>query len=409
MSEQKASARDLDEVGARSSSAPPRRAWALVAQREVVVKLTDKAFLLGTLAMLVLVAGILGVQALLADRTEKFTLAATPETVAIGEAAAATVSDLDENVIVEVREAADPAAARGLVREESADAWLAPTPQGFRLVGLRGVDGALEAAYGQALRQQILDRNAADRDVDLADLEAGSTVTTAQLEGDATRSQLADLLGVGMAFLFYISSLLFGIALANSVVEEKQSRLVEILAATISVRQLLAGKIIGSTILAVGQLLLIGAVGVVGLSFTDIGVALPAVTGGIAWFVAFFLVGFLLVSTLYAVAGALASRTEDVQSTSGPATLVVFAVFFGGAFLSGTAEVVASFLPPTSALIMPIRVVSGEASWWEPVVALVLLALATAAVLAGASRLYRRALLQTSGKLSIRQAWTART
>ena len=391
------------------SSAQNRSAWTLVAQREVVVKLTDKAFLLGTLAMLVLIAGLLGVQALLADRTEQFTVAATPDTVAVGQSAAAAVSGIDENVIVDVRQAADPGAARGLVRAETVDAWLAPAADGFRLVGLLGVDGALESAYGQAIAQQVVDANAAERDVSIADLEAGSTVTTAQLEGDTTRSELADLLGFGMAFLFYISSLLFGIALANSVVEEKQSRLVEILVSTISVRQLLAGKIIGSTILALGQLLLIGAVAVVGLSFTGFGAALPAVTGGIAWFVVFFLVGFLLVSTLYAVAGALASRTEDVQSTSGPATLVVFVVFFGSAFLSGTAEVVASFVPPTSALIMPIRVVSGEAAWWEPVVALVLLALAAGAVLVGASRLYRRALLQTSGKLSIRQAWSAQT
>ncbi|QWC85847.1 ABC transporter permease [Nocardioidaceae bacterium] len=388
---------------------PPRRAWALVAQREVIVKLTDKAFVLGTLAMLVLLAAVLAVQAVLADRTEEFTVAATPQTVAIAEAAAGPTSDIDENVVVDVRRAADPAAARTLVRDEAADAWLAPTDDGFRLVGLRAVDGGLEAAFGQSVQQQVLAANAAAGGVDLAGLEAGSTVTTGQLEGDATRSQLADLLGFGMAFLFYISSLLFGIALANSVVEEKQSRLVEILASTISVRQLLAGKIVGSTVLALGQLLLIGAVSVVGLSFTEFSSALPAVTGGIGWFAVFFLVGFLLVSTLYAVAGALASRTEDVQSTSGPATIVVFVVFFGGAFLSGTAEVVASFLPPTSALIMPIRVVSGEAAWWEPVVALVLLVLATAAVLVAASRLYRRALLQTSGKLSMRQAWTAAT
>ena len=394
---------------APTAPAPPRRAWALVAQREVIVKLTDRAFLLGTLAMLVLVAGLLGAQALLADRTEQFTVTATPDTAAVGEAAAARVTGIDDNVVVQMRTAAGPADARAMVRAETADAWLAPTPDGFRLVGLRGVDSALESAYGQALTQRVIAANASANDIAPGELEAGSTVTTAQLEGDATRSQLADLLGFGMAFLFYISSLLFGIALANSVVEEKQSRLVEILASTISVRQLLAGKIIGSTILAIGQLLLIGAVAVVGLSFTDFSVALPAVTGGIAWFVVFFLVGFLLVSTLYAVAGALASRTEDVQSTSGPATLVVFVVFFGSAFLSGTAEVVASFVPPTSALIMPIRVVSGEASWWEPVIALVLLALAAGAVLAGASRLYRRALLQTSGKLSIRQAWSAQT
>ena len=121
----------------------------------------------------------------------------------------------------------------------------------------------------------------------------------------------------------------------------------------------------------------------------------------------FFLVGFLLIACLWAVAGALASRTEDVQSTSTPVTLLLIGIFFGSAFLDGTAQTVMSYVPPASAVLMPQRILEGDTLWWEPVVALVLLLVAAAAVILGAERLYRRSLLQTQGRLSMREAWSA--
>ena len=82
---------------------------------------------------------------------------------------------------------------------------------------------------------------------------------------------------------------------------------------------------------------LYAAIGLVGLSFTVVGDLLPAVTGALGWFLVFFLVGFLALACLWAVAGALASRTEDLQSTSTPITMLLLAIFFGSAFLDGTA------------------------------------------------------------------------
>ncbi len=387
----------------------PRRAWALVARREMVVKLTDKAFLLSTFGMLAIVVVLIGVQIALGSRTSTFDVVTTPEATQMARSVADAVPDLDDNVRLDLATAPDPAAARAALRDGSADAWLERTGDGWRLTSLRTVDGDLESVVSRALQQEVVSSNAAASGTSLDQLQRGSVLATDQLEGDPTRSRLADGLGFGMSFAFYLAALLFGVALAQSVVEEKQSRLVEIIATSIPVPHLLAGKIIGAAALALGQMLTVGVVAVVGLSFTSYASALPAVASGLGWFVLFFVVGFVLVSTLYAVAGALASRTEDVQSTSLPATMVVMASFFAAALLSGVGETIGSYVPPASALIMPSRVVAGEAAWWEPLVALAILLATAALVVAAAARIYRRSLLQTSGKLSVRQAWRADT
>jgi ABC-2 type transport system permease protein len=170
-------------------------------------------------------------------------------------------------------------------------------------------------------------------------------------------------------------------------------------------RHLLAGKIVGNTLLALGQLVLYLAVSLIGLSFTKYSSLVTALSGPVAWFVVFFLAGFAALACLWAVAGALASRTEDVQATSTPLTLVTMAVFFGGFLLEGTARVIGSFVPLLSAVLMPIRLLQGEASWWQGLIALALLLATAAATVVLGERLYRRSLLQTGGRVGWRQAW----
>jgi ABC-2 type transport system permease protein len=87
--------------------------------------------------------------------------------------------------------------------------------------------------------------------------------------------------------------------------------------------------------------------------------------------------------------------------------MLLLAIFFGSAFLDGPAQTVASYIPPASAVIMPQRILEGTTQWWEPIVALVILLATAAAVVLVAERLYRRSLLQTQGRLSVRQAWSA--
>lgn len=382
-------------------------AWLLVTRREVVSRITDKSFLLGTAFMVVLIAGFIGFSAWQEERTETVTLAATPDAAAMATAVADAAPGVDENVEVTVVEVDDRAAAESALREDEVDAWLHPTDDGWQLTSESSEQGSLTDVVEVVVQQQVLADNAAEVGTTVESLQAGSTVTTAFLRGDAEKAGVAEAVGFVFVFLFYFAALVFGMQLASSVIEEKQSRIVEIIAAAIPVRHLLAGKVLGNTALAVIQLMVYLVVGLVGLSFTSYKSYVPALSGPTAWFIGFFLAGFIALACLWAVAGSLASRTEDLQATSTPLTMLMLVMFFGGLSLDGRAQVIASFVPPVSAVVMPKRILAGGVEWWEPLLALGLLAAFAAVTVWIGERLYRRALLQTGGRVSLRQAWSA--
>ena len=87
---------------------------------------------------------------------------------------------------------------------------------------------------------------------------------TELLSGGQDRGPVRLVMGLVFAFLFYLAAILFGMAIANSVLEEKQNRVVEILATAVPVRQLLHGKVLGNSLLAFAQIGLYAAVGLAG-------------------------------------------------------------------------------------------------------------------------------------------------
>jgi ABC-2 type transport system permease protein len=394
-----------DRTPDRSDRSGTEPAWLLVTRREVVSRITDKSFLLGTVLMVVLIAGFIGFSAWQDEKTDAVTLAATPDSVAMATAIADGAPEVDDKVDVTVVEVDDQVAAETALREDEADAWLHPSDDGWELTSESSEQDSLTEVTEAVVRQQVLADNAASVGATIEELQAGSTVTTDFLRGDAERASVAEAVGFVFVFMFYFAALVFGMQLASSVIEEKQSRIVEIIAAAIPLRHLLAGKVLGNTALAVIQLLVYLAVGLVGLSFTSYASYVPALSGPTAWFIGFFLAGFIALACLWAVAGSLASRTEDLQATSTPLTMLMLVMFFGGLSLDGRGQVIASFVPPVSAVVMPKRILAGGVEWWEPLLALVLLAAFAAVTVWVGERLYRRALLQTGGRVSLRQAW----
>ncbi len=383
-----------------------RNAWMLVARREVLVKMTDKTFLVGTLFTLALIAGSVVLQIVLSGHTSTYGVAATsPQAVTLVRQLEQRAPGLDTSVKVELVRANDESAARADVAAGDADAWLRPVADGWELVTKKDADPAFLTVVQSVVRDETVNRNASAAGTSLAALQRGSTVTTTQLEGDAQRSELAAIVSYAFSVLFYIATLTFGLTLAGSIVEEKQSRIVEIIAGAIPLRQLLAGKVVGNTVIAVGQMAVYIGVALVGLAFTDYSGLVAGISGAVGWFLAFFLAGFVALACLWAVAGALASRTEDLQATQTPVTMLVVLMFFGGLFLDGTARTIGSFVPPVSALLMPIRIVEGDVAWWEPVVAMLLLLGFAGVLVAVGERIYRRALMQTGGRVTLKQAW----
>ncbi|MGL5826507.1 MAG: ABC transporter permease [Nocardioides sp.] len=400
----------FQDVPSVSVAAPrrtgPGRAWLLVAQREVAVKATDRAFLIGTIVTVAIIVGVIVLQALLATRTQEFTVAVTTEATRLAEAVRLAAAQSDD-IKLTVTEVDTDGKAKAAVTEEAADAWLHQSGNRWILTTKSEPNDDLADLVGEIVRSQALATNAAAAGTTVEDLERGATLTTTFLEGDAQRAQLTAIVGFAFAFLFYLASLMFGIAIANSVLEEKQSRVVEIIATAIPLRHLLAGKILGNVVMALGQLVVYAVVGLIGLAFTEYAPLVPAVSGPVAWFVAFFLAGFVALASLWAVAGSLASRSEDLQSTTVPLTLLTMTILFGGLFLEKSWQTVGSFVPPLSAVLMPIRLVEGDAAWWEAVVALALLLGLAGLTIRVGERIYRRSLLQSGGQVSLRQAWRA--
>lgn len=382
-------------------------AWAIVARREVLAKLLEKSFIVSTVITVAIIGAFMGISSYLDAKATTYTLVTTSaEAQDFATRIGPQITEVDDKVVVTTRQAADEHAAKALVQDEDDTVWFHEAPNGWALMARDDVPSSLATAAEAAIRTDALAQNAAAAGTTVAALTKGSALTVDVLNGDAERQGFAKAVAFVLAFLFYMASLGFGMMLAGSVVEEKASRIVEIITTRIPVRQLLAGKILGNTVLALGQMALYVGVGLLGLSFSPYKAYLPSVSTGIGWFLAFFLVGFLLLACLWAVAGALASRHEDLQQTAMPLSMVLMLVWFSLFLAKGTALTVLSFVPLFSAVLMPMRVLQGGVPLWEPLAALALSVVAAGVVVLAAERLYRRSLLQTQGRLSIKQAWS---
>ncbi|MEO7132560.1 MAG: ABC transporter permease [Dermatophilaceae bacterium] len=383
-------------------STPP---WLLVATREIIVRVTNKTFIVSTIVTLLLMAGFAGFSAWQSQRASSYTVAVTSTAAQELVTRAGTAAHAaDDKVTIAAETLADDAAAQKATKDGDVDAWLHEAPTGWVLSSTDDVDSSLSVAVQDQVRLGALTRNAAEVGTSITALEKGTALTTDRLDGTDSNRTSVQVATFAFAILFYLAAMMFGQQIAASVVEEKQSRLVEIIATAIPLRQLLAGKVLGTTVIALGQVVLFSAVGLAALTFTDISSTLPSLSGSVLWFVVFFAVGFFALACLFAVGGALASRTEDLQSTTGPVTIVLILVYVISFSLSGTAQVIASYVPIVSVISMPARVLSGDAMWWEPIVALLIMLAFAAVVVRIAEKVYRRSLMQTRGKLSWKQA-----
>ncbi|WP_353510433.1 ABC transporter permease [Intrasporangium sp.] len=382
--------------------------WTIVASREIIVRLRDRTFIISTIITVVLIAALFGLQAYLGNRESEHPVAVTGTTATdLVEAAHQTARASSDTLSITAVPVPDAEAAEAALRDGTAESWLHERNGSWVLTSAGETDLAVTTAVQDAVRSAVLDARAAQAGTTVEQLTAGSEVTVDRLDGKPDNTGAIQGATFAFALLFYLAAMVFGLQIAGSVVEEKQSRLVEIIATAIPLRHLLAGKVIGNSVLAFGQVALYSAVGLVAVSFTDISTLLPGLTSAVIWFVAFFVVGFIALACLYAVAGALASRNEDLQSTTAPMTMVLMAIYFASFGLSGTAATVASYVPIASVISMPARILAGEAAWWEPVLALAIMAAFAYGVMLVGARIYRRSLMQTRGKLSWREGLRA--
>lgn len=389
-------------------SLPASRAVALVARREFRAQVVKKSFVVSNVIVLLVIAGGIVAYSLFGGGTERTTVGVVGDQ---RPAAALTATGDRLGVPLEVRPLGSAGEGRAAVAAGTLDVAVLPAADGVVAVVDEEAPGPVRAVLDAVVAQQARDAALTGLGVDPAALDratAPATVTVEALDPPDPEAGQRTTLSFVALFLLFGQILGFGVSVAMGVVEEKASRVVELLLSTIRPLHLLWGKILGIGAVGLLQLALYGAVGLA----TGIGTGVLTLTGtavGVfASVLGWFVLGFGFYAVLYAAAGSMVSRQEDVNSTTGPLMLSLFLLYGAAFYYLGSPDAplvtVLSWVPPFSAILMPLRIADGSATTVQ-VVATVLLMLAAVAALAWVgARIYHRSVLRIGSTVPWREA-----
>lgn len=400
----------MNERFAHEPKPTDRGAWRLVAVRDFRVRLRDKGFFISTGITLTVLTVFILLRAFGDEVTPTFDLGIIGRDPAAIERTAAELDDVAEREGVELRVGHwdDLADAEVAVRSGRLDAVLVDD----ELVGDDAVPATLIRLVQNALIRVRITAALEGGGASAAQIEAvlnQPSVAVRTLEPqDPDREENAGIAFIAV-LLAYGQLFGYGVWVATGVIEEKASRVVEILLSAIRPRQLLAGKIAGIGLLGIVQLAFIAAFAI-GLSVVTGALEIPATAIGIALVVlVWFVMGFAFYAGLFAVSGSLVSRMEELQNAMVPINLIIFISFFIsiGALESPDSplSVVASVLPFSSALAMPVRIALGSATVPQVALSVALLVAGTAVLVPLSARLYAGAVLKSGTRVKLRDAW----
>jgi len=384
----------------------PARMVRLVAGREISTRIRDKGFLISSAVLLVLIIGVMVLQVVLGGGESTTRIGVVGGGQAVEQALEQQGELADSQV--EVVALGDDAAARTAVESEDVDAALVYADGARPELLVVSAGGQPETLVQNALVQLSISRQLADAGVQLDTSPAVDVVPLEDGGDDRAQATVVALIGV---FLLYFLFILFGQFVAQGVVEEKSSRVVELLLATMRPWQLLAGKIIGLGVLGLLQMVVLAVVGVVAALAFDV-VDLPGqLIGTVLTVLAWFVLGYAFYAAVYAVAASLVSRQEDLGSVLTPTTILLVGGFFVALQAAqdpfSTLATVTSFVPGLSPLVMPVRQAAGEAAWWEVGLSVLLILAALVVIVRIGGRIYSGALLRTGGRVKLREALRA--
>jgi ABC-2 type transport system permease protein len=378
----------------------------LVASREISTRVRDKSFVISSLVIVLLLLGGLGLQVALASDDEPTRVGVVAGSPQLSTALEAQGQALDVDVTVVPLD--DEAAGRSALEAGDVDGVV--LADGPELLVEQSAGASLQAVVQGAVSQLALGQQLAEAGIGGLDVpEVAVTPLDPDADEDGRRVVIA-IVGVSVLYSLLI---MFGQFVAQGVVEEKSSRVVELLLATMRPWQLLAGKILGLGALGLAQIVLLGVVGVGGALAFDVVDVPGELIGTVVSVVLWFVLGYALYAALFAVAASLVSRQEDLGSVLTPTVLALVVSFFVGIQAAsepaGTLATVTSFVPGLSPLVMPVRQAAGEAGVLEIALAVVLMLVAIGLVVRLGGRVYAGALLRTSGKTKLREALRAET
>lgn len=228
------------------------------------------------------------------------------------------------------------------------------------------------------------------------------------LDPSSRNEMLVYFVALGFGLIFFMSAVSFGATIAQSVVEEKQTRVVELLISAIPARALLAGKVIGNSEFALVQIVLIAVAATAALALTGQQNLLTSLGPSVLWFIVFFAVGFVLLAAIFAASAALVSRQEDVGAVTAPVMTLITIPYFLIVFFpdNGLVLTIMFYVPFSAPIGVPMRIFLGTAEEWEPVASLAVVLVATAAAIGFGARVYENSLLRMRGGVKLSEALT---
>ena len=389
-----------------------RSVW-LVARREILERGRSRGYILSLLFTLLLLGASFALPVLLIGNQNTIQVGvvatAPPELEGVMQAVAGPY-----DLAVEARRYPDRAAGEAGLTGEEVDGLIdlpADLSSPGELVVRDRVDERVRVVVSQSVallrQQQLLEQGG----VSTADFLAASQLPAVEaLDPQSAEDESLLLFANAGIILMFIAIFSYGTWVLTAVVEEKQSRVVEVVLSTVRPRDLLMGKVLGIGGLALGQLLVLVLVGIAAARLTG-SVALPGtIPVTVAMFLLWFVLGFLLYATTLGFLGSLATRMEEASNATTPVTMVAIVCYFATIFVAqqdpdGTVATVLTFLPPSAPFVVPLRIALDAISPVEIALSLALTVAFIFVLFVMGGRIYSGAVLQTGGRMKLRDAW----
>jgi ABC-2 type transport system permease protein len=387
----------------------------LVAGREVTTRIRSKAFLwtTGILVAAIVAGGVVLDLALGSSSATR--VAVTPQTEALAQPLEELARVDDETV--EIVPAPDDRAAEQAVLDDEADVALTGSEDDFTAV-VRTELGPTQYAVLTVLRQQAALGAAVTElggdPAQVAERLASATLEVRALDPAPERDGGQIAAGYVAGILLFLALQTTAQLVSQGVVEEKSTRVVELLLSTIRPWQLMAGKVLGIGVIGLLQVIAIAAAaGGTALALDLLDTSDLDLGATIAWALVWFVVGFVMYSLALAALASLVSRQEDVASVTAPVLVLMILPYVIGISIApwdptNAIVVVLSYVPFAAPLVMPMRIALGTVETWQVLASLALSLALVPALVWGAGRIYSNAVLRTGARVRLREALRVR-
>ncbi|MFI5035798.1 MAG: ABC transporter permease [Acidimicrobiales bacterium] len=403
--------RGLRRPRAHLGLGPVESGVGLVAAREIRERLRSRIFRIGTILILAVVAAAIVIPTFHGGKP-------APERVGVvGSFPAAlrsTVVSSAKGVGTSVRfvDEASLGAARRALRAGRVDVAIVDGQRLLLDTPIGANDNSTNAQFVQ-LAATNLGNTVAFLAAHLTPAQASELIRARALpvnsleKGTTTKTRVSGTSITGTILIFMMLSQ-YNTWILIGVMEEKSSRVIEVLLAALRPGQLLSGKVLGIGLVAFAQAAAIVAFALalgqgVGSDLLH-GTAPLVLVSILVWLV----VGYAFYCWVYAAVGSMAERQDQIQTLAFPLSLpMIFGYIMAlTAASTGSASVlvkVLGYLPPTAPFVMPVLVGFGDVTWWEFLASVVFSAVCTVGVARVATRVYRRAILRTGRRVTWRE------